>query len=176
MTGRGEEHVAYGAIQRTCSNAIDVEFVERVLGNEDLYCAQGGENVGIVIGMCAKATSGGIRKGEKAEEGRTSVLIPAAHHVSDHLFPVEGVSMAHDAKCGESPVDGVHAKVCCEMIGEIIFALRDMSDQYGLVYVACSRFRGTVYKTRGEGRVVWSLSMPNDKKQNSAEKQLHDCK
>ena len=58
---------------------------------------------------------------------RTCLVVPAAHHVVDHLFPVERVLVSHGAEGGESPVDGVHAQVCGEMIREFIFALADIS-------------------------------------------------
>ena len=35
--------------------------------------------------------------------------------------------MSHGAERGESPIDGVHAQVCSEMIREFIFALADIS-------------------------------------------------
>lgn len=55
--------------------------------------------------------------------GLTYVVVPAAHHVLDHLIPVERVFVPHHAECDQAPVHRVHSQVCSEMVHKIIFVL-----------------------------------------------------
>ena len=57
---------------------------------------------------------------------QTCLVVPAAHHILNHIFPIERIFVSHDAQCRESPINGVHPQVCGEMISEIIFVLYDV--------------------------------------------------
>lgn len=53
----------------------------------------------------------------------TCLVVPAAHDELDHLLAVQRILVAHDAQCGKTPVDGIHAQVRGEVVHQVIFAL-----------------------------------------------------
>ncbi len=46
----------------------------------------------------------------------TCFIVPATHYEIDHLIPVQGVLVSHDTEGGQTPIDGVHPKVCGEVV------------------------------------------------------------